>query len=191
MAILDVNFLTSIPLEKLIPMTADIFGHSFEGYFSRVSNAITKNYALSSLNFLKDAIAGLKKDPNDLKRLEKVMIAGYYGGIVAGNAFVGACHALAHTVESKIEEGHSNLILNLSKPVLTWHQEKTQNDDYAQFLNAYDELGYNTYVKAGIFKDVDSEWWANAAAQDPSVKTNAVRMKADSMLELVDWIKTK
>jgi len=190
-AILDVNFLVSIPLEKLIPMTADIFGHAFEGYFSRVSNVITKTHAISSIKFLKEGIAGLKKNEKDLKSLEKILIAGYFGGVAVGNAFVGACHALAHTAESKIDRGHSNLILNLIKPTLTWHQKQTENADYGKFLKDYEEIGYEKYVESGIFDGLDADWWANAAAKDPAIKTNSVRMKVDAVLELVNWIKTK
>ncbi|MFX1293547.1 MAG: iron-containing alcohol dehydrogenase [Promethearchaeota archaeon] len=191
MAILDVNFLLSLSREKLIQMTADIFGHSFESYFSLVSNTITKEYSKSCMNVLKDGVKGIKNDENDIKSFEKIMIAGYFGGMAIGNAFVGACHALAHAAESKIDEVHNNLILNLIKPILTWHQQKTQKVEYEQFLKDYQELGYDSYVEPGIFNNLDTDWWANAAIKDSSVRTNPVRMKLDSMLELVNWIKTR
>ncbi|MHA1383021.1 MAG: iron-containing alcohol dehydrogenase [Candidatus Helarchaeota archaeon] len=191
MAILDINFLNSIPIEKLKQMTADIFGHSFESYFSKLSKPLLKLYSKASLNFLKEGFEYLKEEKTKTKAFENIMLAGFLGGIAAGNAFVGACHALAHTAEMKIAKGHNSLILNLIKPILTWHKEKTKNPDYDQFLKAYETLGYDNYVEANIFDDIDSEWWASTALKDPSVKTNPVRMKQENMVELVNWIKTK
>lgn len=191
MAILDFAFLEQIPFDKLIPMTGDIFGHSFESYFSKLSNQIIKLYAKSSINLLKEGVKGLKKDANDKKGFENIMISGYLGGLAAGNAFVGACHALAHSAEIKINMGHSSLIMNLIKPTLTWHQKITRNAEYDQFIEDYSALGYDYYIESGIFEQLDSEWWANEALKDASIKTNPVRMKLDSMLELVNWIKTQ
>ncbi|MFX0134830.1 MAG: iron-containing alcohol dehydrogenase [Candidatus Hodarchaeota archaeon] len=191
MAILDYAFLESIPLDKLIPMTGDIFGHSFESFFSKLSKQLIIIYAKSSMKFLKKGILGLKKNKEDKKSLESIMVAGHVGGIAAGNAFVGACHALAHAAEIKIDKGHSSLIMNLIKPILTWHQKKTENPDYEQFINAYNEIGYDSYLEPGVFDALDNNWWAETALKDPAVKTNPIRMKLESMLELVNWIKTK
>lgn len=191
MAILDHAFLLNIAENLLIQLTADIFAHGYEGYFSKLSNPITKNLAIDCINLLKEGVKGYKANKTDKKSLEKISIAGYLGGIVAGNSFVGACHALAHSAESKINLIHSQFILNLLKPCITWHEEKSKSEDYDIFLTNYDVIGYDSYVESGIFESLDSEWWANAALQDPSVKTNSVRMKLDSMLELVNWIKTK
>ena len=191
MAVLDYAFLEGIPLEKLIPMTGDIFGHSFESYFSKLSSQLIKIYAKSSVELLIEGIQGLKKNKDDKKSLENIMIAGHIGGIAAGNAFVGACHALAHSAEIKVTKGHSSLIMNLIKPTLTWHHEKTRNPEYIRFLKAYDVIEYDSYVESGIFDNLDNNWWAEMAIKDPAVKTNPIRMKLESMLELVNWIKTK
>ncbi|MHA1376878.1 MAG: iron-containing alcohol dehydrogenase [Candidatus Helarchaeota archaeon] len=190
MAILDMNFLETIPIDLLKQMTADIFGHSFESYFSKLSKPLLKAYSRLSLDFLKKGYEELKDDKKLTKAFENIMISGFLGGVAAGNAFVGVCHALAHAAEIMIKKGHNTLIMNLIKPVLTWHQKETKNPDYEDFLKDYELFSYDKYLTAGIFDGLDNEWWASAALKDASIKTNPVRMKLTSMLELIDWIKT-
>jgi len=189
MAVLDCGFLQSIPPDKMHQFTADIFGHGFEAYFSKMSNHFAKANVDASLKLLLEAIQELKKSPADSKALEKLQISGYLGGLAAGNAFVGACHALAHAAENMNGRGHGELVLVLTRPCLEWLKEKTKYEEYARFINSYAATGLEQHIDPAAIKGLQDDQWAEMALKDPSIKTSPVKMTKELVVELIQHIR--
>jgi alcohol dehydrogenase class IV len=187
-AILDHEFLMGHDLQALMEFAADIFAHAFEGSVSPASSTLLGAIAKSSMSLLGSALDRLKEDPKDPKALGDLLYAGHLAGIVQGNAFVGACHALAHAIEPQVHVSHGMAILLTLKQTLLWLKETTQKQDYDEFITAYDAMGFDAFRKAEILAGIDPDNWADAALADPSISTSPVRMKKDNILVLIDWI---
>ncbi|GAH37089.1 unnamed protein product, partial [marine sediment metagenome] len=120
LAILDHTFLQTIEIKDIFIFGADIFSHASEGYVSMASSPLIKSISRSCLHLLKSGFSKIKEDLEDTSGLAEIMYAGYLGGIVQGNAFVGAVHALAHALEQQFKTSHASSILTVLKPTLQW-----------------------------------------------------------------------
>ena len=191
LAILDHKFMTTLSEESIFEFSADIFSHGFEGSVSKISSPLLQAIGNSSLNLLKNGHKAIKMKPGDKKGLADILYAGHLGGIVQGNAYVGVCHALAHALEERAPISHGGSILLLLKPVIQWLQKTQDRPEYDELLSIYDEIGFDQYRKPEVLQNINPGEWTVAALQDPSVKTNPIRMKQENMLELVNWILSK
>lgn len=188
MAILDNSFLQTISPQAMTPFEGDIFAHGFEAYFSKMANHFTRGHVKASLDLLQEAISDLKKNPGDVKALEKLQVSGFMGGLAAGNAYVGACHALAHAAESLKKASHGSLVLALTRPYLEWHREKTKNEEYGRFIELFERTGLDAYVDNSVLKNLDDNSWAERAMNDASIKTSPVRMTKELVIELIQYV---
>jgi alcohol dehydrogenase class IV len=192
-AILDHEFLLGHDPQAIFEFSADIFSHAFEGSVSAAGTPLLSALARSAISMLKAGIEKFKADPKDPKGLELILQSGHIAGIVQGNAFVGACHALAHTIEEQVPGvSHGQSILLTLKQTILWLKETTKKPEYDEFLDAYNALKFDTYRKADVIKGkVDPDTWAEASLKDPSITTSPVRMKKENLLVLEDWILNK
>ncbi|MCP4764326.1 MAG: iron-containing alcohol dehydrogenase [archaeon] len=188
LAILDHNFLKSIPKNNIFEFGADIFAHAYEGSLSLAGSPLLKAMAKTCLTLLESGFMKLNKDPEDLKALSDILYSGHIAGIVQGNAFVGVCHALAHAMEQLIQTSHSSSILSLIKPIILWMNETKPKPEYEEFLKVYDSIGFDNYKNSEIIKTLEPEKWAEAALKDPSISTSPIRMKKENLMELIQWI---
>lgn len=188
-AILDSGFLLSLPPQTLTPFMGDVFAHDFEAYFSKLSNPIVKANADASLSLLVESVGMLRQNPKDVKGLDKLQLAGYLGGLAQGNAYTGACHALAHGAENLRKLPHGDAVLTLAKPYLEWLREKGKIEECARFLSIYDKLGFEEQVKKDMFTGIADDAWADSALNDPSVKTSPIRMDKPLMLDLISFVR--
>ncbi|MBN2153512.1 MAG: iron-containing alcohol dehydrogenase [Candidatus Lokiarchaeota archaeon] len=189
-AILDHEFLLGHDAQAIFEFSADIFSHAFEGSVSAAGTALLSSIARGAISLLKAGIERVKADTKDPKGLEQILHAGHLAGVVQGNAFVGACHALAHAIEEQVPGvPHGQSILLTLKQTILWLKDTTKKPEYDEFLDAYDAIGFDTYRKTELIKGkLDPDKWAEAALKDPSISTSPVRMKKENLLVLEDWI---
>ena len=188
LAILDHSFLETIEIRDLFIFGADIFSHAIEGQVSMASSPLIKAISSSCLKLLKSGFSKIKEDLEDTNALSEIMYAGYLGGIVQGNAFVGAVHALAHALEQQFKMSHASSILTVLKPTIEWLKKVKNQNDYKKFLELYEEIGFDKFRKTDVLKEVNAEQWADVALIDPSIKTSPVRMKRENLIQLINWI---
>lgn len=188
LAILDHEFMASLDSQAIYEFSADIFAHAFEGSVSAAGTPLLAAIARSAMSLLKVGFEKLRVDPKDPKAHESILHAGHLAGIVQGNAFVGACHALAHAIEEQKPVAHGQSILLCLKQTIAWLKETTQKPEYDEFMADYDALGFDAFKTPETLEGMDPDAWAEAALQDPSITTSPVRMKKDNLLVLIDWI---
>ncbi len=189
-AILDHEFLLGHSAQAIFEFSADIFSHAFEGSVSAAGTPLLSAIARSAISMLKAGLEKFKTDSKDPKGLEQILHAGHLAGIVQGNAFVGACHALAHTIEEQVPGvSHGQSILITLKQTILWLKENTKKPEYDEYLDAYNALKFDDYRNAELIKGkLDPDKWAEASLKDPSISTSPVRMKKENLLVLEDWI---
>jgi alcohol dehydrogenase class IV len=105
--VLDGRFLEQMPAGELADSLADTISHAIESYSSIVPNTLAKEAAVSALRLVLEH----GSSPPDTCRNDRLMEAGYLGGVAASNCSVGVIHAFAHTVSRYgISHGHANAI---------------------------------------------------------------------------------
>ncbi|CAN5790187.1 iron-containing alcohol dehydrogenase [soil metagenome] len=96
LVVLDGQFLAPAPPAALASWVSDALSHAVEAFVSIVPNALAKHAAVGALQ----AILQHYGAPDPHCRHERLMEAGYLGGVAASNCSVGVVHAFAHTVSS-------------------------------------------------------------------------------------------
>ncbi|HEX6996396.1 MAG TPA: iron-containing alcohol dehydrogenase [Gammaproteobacteria bacterium] len=92
--VLDGRFLESVAPRDLAAFLCDALSHSVEAYVSIVPLHLGKETAAAALTALIDAYAL----PPGGSRHDRLMEAGFLGGVAAANCSVGIVHAFAHAV---------------------------------------------------------------------------------------------
>jgi alcohol dehydrogenase class IV len=190
-AVLDSSFLSTLTDEQILTFAGDIFGHAYESMVSKLANSLVQSLGWSMIDLLKQASLELKQTPGDPKALDKLMQAGYLGGLATGSVFVGVCHALAHSLEQQKGIAHSTAVVTLTPRCLSWHAETTKDPIYSRLLAEFESIGLQKYVKPEILNGIDVNTWVKQTLADPSMKTSPIRMKDQDLLGLVNWILKK
>jgi len=190
LVILDHNFLMSMSDQMVMEFCADIFAHAWEGSVSSASSSLIQGFAKSAIDLLKNAVNNLTGDKR-VNALADILYAGHIAGIVQGNAFVGVCHALAHSFEVLNGVPHRKGILFFMRPVLTFYLSKKNTPEFNQFLADYEQMKFNNVRDnsiAELFNSVDKEKLIDLSLKDPAITTSAIRFNKESLMELINWI---
>jgi acetaldehyde dehydrogenase/alcohol dehydrogenase len=107
MAIIDPNLVMNLPK----PLTAfggiDAVVHALEAYVSIMANEFSDGQAVQALKLLKEYLpSAYKNGAKDPKAREKVHYGATIAGIAFANAFLGACHSMAHKLGAAFHLPH-------------------------------------------------------------------------------------
>ena len=114
MAIVDPNFVDSMPQGLTAASGIDALVHSLEAYVSCMATNFTNSNALEAtklvFKYLPRSYKDGKKDP---KAREKMHYAATIAGMAFANAFLGLCHSMAHKLGAmyNIPHGVANALL--------------------------------------------------------------------------------
>jgi acetaldehyde dehydrogenase/alcohol dehydrogenase len=98
-AIVDPNLVMNLPKSLTAFGGIDAVVHALEAYVSIMANEFSDGQALQALKLLKEYLpSAYKNGAKDPKAREKVHYAATLAGIAFANAFLGACHSMAHKV---------------------------------------------------------------------------------------------
>ena len=190
-AILDSSFLATIDDTQLYVFIGDIFGHANESYLSKRASPMTRAISKSIIDLLKESSLDLSEKPGSPKARDKLLQAGYLGGLISGSVFVGVCHALAHALEQQNGTPHSTGVLTLTPKCLSWHEKVSEDSIYSELRKDFEEIGLSSYTQPKVLDGVDVDSWIAETLADPSIMTSPIRMKEDNLKELVEWILKK
>jgi acetaldehyde dehydrogenase / alcohol dehydrogenase len=116
MAIIDPEFVMTMPAKLAAWSGIDALTHALEAMASVYATEFTNPYALEAARLLfKYLETSVKEGPNNQKAKEKVHYAATLAGIAFANAFLGICHSMAHKLgaEFHVPHGLANaLIIN-------------------------------------------------------------------------------
>jgi acetaldehyde dehydrogenase / alcohol dehydrogenase len=107
MAIVDPNLVMNLPKSLTAFGGIDAVVHALEAYVSIMANEFSDGQALHALKLLKDYLpSAYKNGAKDSIAREKVHNAATLAGIAFANAFLGACHSMAHKVGAAFHLPH-------------------------------------------------------------------------------------
>jgi acetaldehyde dehydrogenase/alcohol dehydrogenase len=106
-AIIDANLVMNLPKPLTAAGGIDAVVHALEAYVSIMANEYTDGQALQALKLLKQYLpSAYKNGAKDPVAREKVHNAATLAGIAFANAFLGACHSMAHKIGAAFHLPH-------------------------------------------------------------------------------------
>ncbi|MDN3086605.1 bifunctional acetaldehyde-CoA/alcohol dehydrogenase [Enterococcus faecalis] len=148
-AIVDPQFVMSVPASVTADTGMDVLTHAIESYVSVMASDYTRGLSLQAIKLVFDHLENSVKRP-DMESREKMHNASTMAGMAFANAFLGICHSIAHKIggEYGIPHGRTNAILlphiirynakNPSKhamfPKYDYFRADTDYADIAKFL---------------------------------------------------------
>ena len=111
-AIVDPQFVMSVPASVTADTGMDVLTHAIESYVSVMASDYTRGLSLQAIKLVFDHLENSVKRP-DMESREKMHNASTMAGMAFVNAFLGICHSIAHKIggEYGIPHGRTNAIL--------------------------------------------------------------------------------
>lgn len=200
-AIVDPQFVMTMPKHITADTGMDVLTHAIEAYVSNMANDYTDGLALKAIQLVFEYLPRAYKNGNDEVAREKMHNASTIAGMAFANAFLGINHSLAHKLgaEFHIPHGRANTILmphviryNAQKPkkftAFPKYEHFVADERYAQIARLLGlparttEEGVESLVQAVIKLAKELDMPLSIAAT--GVSKEAFESKVDQLAEL-------
>lgn len=120
-AILDPQLTISLPPATTAATGMDAFTHAVEAYIGRSNTKATKANALKAISLIDKSIVTAFEHGDNIKARSDMLDASYYAGLAFTRAYVGAVHAMAHTLGAHYHVSHGLAVAVILPHVLRYY----------------------------------------------------------------------
>lgn len=145
-AVLDMDFIKSVPNSVAVASGLDVLVHGVEAYVARDANDITDMFALKAIG---DVFEYLPKviEENDLEAREKMHVASLLAGIAFENAGLGINHSIAHVLGGEYGIAHGEVNAIILPYVVRYNGDKMEDNKYLDLADKLDVPGLGKDIK--------------------------------------------
>ena len=170
-AIIDPEFVMSVPAGATADTGLDVLTHAIEAYVSILASDYTDALALHAIKLVFEYLPrSYKNGAKDPEAREKMHNASCIAGMAFTNAFLGVCHSLAHKLggEFHVAHGRANAIL---LPHVIEYNGETNPSKFMAWPK------YGKFIAPERYQDIAKMLGLPAATPEEGVKSlaNAVR----------------
>lgn len=200
-AIIDPQFVMSVPKVVTADTGMDVLTHAIEAYVSCMANDYTDGLAIKAIQMVFEYLPKSYHNEHDELAREKMHNASTIAGMAFSNAFLGINHSLAHKLgaEFGIAHGRANAILlpHVIKYNATKPEKFATFPKYEHFIadQRYAEIAHNLRLPASTVEEgVDSlikaiiklakELNIPMSIEKEGVTRQAFEQKVDALAEL-------
>lgn len=172
-AIIDPDFVMSVPASVTADTGMDVLTHAIEAYVSILASDFTDALAVKAIELVFNYLPRSYKDNNDAEAREKMHNASSIAGMAFANAFLGIGHSLSHKLggEFHISHGRANAIM------LPWIIKYNGESTPTKFVSW---PKYTSYIAPQKYQDIAKR--LNLKADTPEI---AVQSLADAITDLL------
>ena len=117
-AIIDPDFMTTLPKPLIAGPGLDALFHAFESYISVNAHPISEMYSLEAMRLSVENLPKVYDNPKDMDAWEKVILANTLAGIAIGCAGTTVPHAMGQPISGLLNAAHSDSLIAVYIPFM-------------------------------------------------------------------------
>ena len=147
-AIVDPNFVYSLPKVLTADTGMDVLTHAIEAYVSNMASDYTDGLAEKAGELIKDYLVQAYNHGDDKEAREKVHNASCIAGMAFTNAFLGINHSLAHKIGSEFHISHGRCVAILLPYIIRYNsQEPTKFVSFPKYEHFIADKKYAKFAR--------------------------------------------